>query len=61
MPRALWSFNHAGLHAIPADVPRLAALRSLDIDDFLPSATSLLDSFYACHELIGLLDYEYLD
>ncbi len=55
MPRALWSFNRVGLHALPFSPPE--AIRSIDLQDFLPSARALHQSFYAVHEIIGLAYY----
>lgn len=52
LPRALWSFEQAGLRALPWPAPG-AALRLRHIDDFLPSAAALNDSYHALHELIG--------
>jgi len=57
MPRALWSFERVGLHAIPWPTPR-TAIRAAGIGDFLPSATAILQSFYALHEIFGMLYYE---
>ncbi|MBV9584594.1 MAG: YdcF family protein [Alphaproteobacteria bacterium] len=52
MPRALWSFQHAGLTPLPWPAPRdYARLRR--IDDVLPSAAALHDSSYALHEMTG--------
>jgi len=56
LPRALWSFERVGLKALPWPAPR-SAPRLAEIDDFLPSAAALHDSFYALHELIGGLYY----
>lgn len=56
LPRAIWSFERAGLRALPWNAPRTAT-RMDGIDDFLPSIASLHDSFYALHELIGGLYY----
>jgi uncharacterized SAM-binding protein YcdF (DUF218 family) len=52
-PRATWSLEQAGLHALPWPVPR----KSLDMDqveDFLADPRALAESFYAMHELISL-------
>jgi uncharacterized SAM-binding protein YcdF (DUF218 family) len=56
LPRALWSFERVGLHALPWPAPR-TALRTDGIDDFLPSVGGLRDGFYALHEGIGSLYY----
>lgn len=56
MKRALWSFERAGLHAIPwAGPPTIA--ESDRIADYLPSLGALEDSYYALHEAIGLIYY----
>ena len=52
MPRALWSFQHAGLTPLPWPMPR-DYVRLRRIDDVLPSIAALHDSFYALHEMIG--------
>lgn len=56
LPRALWSFGRAGLHAIPWPVPR-TALKLDELADFLPSSRALDESFQALHEQIGTLYY----
>ena len=55
LPRALWSFNRVGFHALPFS-PREAS-QSIDFQDFLPTAKAFNRSFYACHEIIGLAYY----
>src|SRR3984893_4754478 len=52
LPRALWSFERAGLRPLPWPAPR-NVVRRRRIDDFLPSIDALHDSFYALHELLG--------
>jgi len=56
LPRALWCFNHEGLRALPWAVGQTPA-PAIRIRDFLPSLASLQDTFYAVHELIGLVYY----
>ena len=56
LPRALWSFERAGLKALPWPAPR-ASLRLDRPGDFLPRIRALVDSFDALHELIGGLYY----
>jgi uncharacterized SAM-binding protein YcdF (DUF218 family) len=56
LPRALWSFRHEGLRAVPWPVGRTPTFR-MRISDFIPSLHSLQDTFYASHELIGLAYY----
>lgn len=56
LPRAIWSFERAGLHALPWPAPR-AALHVDELDDFLPNIGALQDSFHALHELIGGVYY----
>ena len=56
MARALWSFRAVGYRVIPSPT---AEGRSppLSIAAFLPQAPALLRSYYALHELIGLVWY----
>src|SRR6266446_6117066 len=56
LPRALWSFERAGLQPLPWSAPR-SVVRLRRIDDFLPSIAALHDSFYALHEMFGGLYY----
>jgi uncharacterized SAM-binding protein YcdF (DUF218 family) len=58
LPRAIWSFERAGLRALPWPAPR-AALAVHRLEDFLPGAGALDESFYALHELIGGLYYRF--
>ena len=51
-PRALWSFERAGLHAIAWPAPR-TQLEFDQITDFLPNTEALQQTFYAMHEIIG--------
>ena len=52
MPRAIYSFEHTGIEAIPA--PTRFASRAEPIwEDFIPSAKAGLSTFYAVHEWIG--------
>jgi len=56
LPRALWTFRHAGFTPLPWPAPRTA--QRLDrVSDFLPSTGALVDSFNALHELIGSIYY----
>jgi uncharacterized SAM-binding protein YcdF (DUF218 family) len=56
MPRALWSFEHVGLHAIPWPTPRTTPdVRR--IDAYLPNANALAQTFVALHEILGLVYY----
>jgi uncharacterized SAM-binding protein YcdF (DUF218 family) len=59
LPRAIWSFERAGLHALPWPAPRRTRFMVVfsQIDDFLPTTTALNQSFHALHELIGGLYY----
>src|SRR5665213_744095 len=56
MRRAVWSFERAGLHAIPWPAPRTYD-EADRIDDYLPRTSALLDSYHALHEAIGLAYY----
>jgi uncharacterized SAM-binding protein YcdF (DUF218 family) len=59
MLRALWSFDRASLHALPycTDSCRAHPIDFFDVEMFLPSATAFCDTYFAFHELIGLLYY----
>ena len=56
LPRAIWSFEQVGLHAIPWHTPR-TPVEAEKIEDFLPNTAALEESFYGLHELIGGLYY----
>jgi uncharacterized SAM-binding protein YcdF (DUF218 family) len=52
LPRALWSFERAGLRAIAWPVPRTAPQWD-EFADFMPQPKALQSSLYALHEMIG--------
>jgi uncharacterized SAM-binding protein YcdF (DUF218 family) len=56
MRRALWSFERAGLHAIPYPAP-LTYDEDDRLADYLPSIGALERSYHALHEAIGLAYY----
>jgi len=56
MRRALWSFERAGLHAIPYTAP-LTFDEDDRLADYLPSISALERSYHALHEAIGLAYY----
>lgn len=56
MRRALWSFERAGLHAIPYPAP-LTFEEKDRIADYVPSIGALERSYHALHEAIGLAYY----
>jgi uncharacterized SAM-binding protein YcdF (DUF218 family) len=56
LPRAVWAFERAGLHALPWPAPRTTR-QAARIDDFLPSIGALRDTTYALHEMIGAAYY----
>jgi uncharacterized SAM-binding protein YcdF (DUF218 family) len=56
MARALWSFDAVGFPVIAAPTPDARTL-SVSAAILLPQVPSLLDSYYALHEMIGLLWY----
>ena len=56
MRRAMWSFERAGLHAIPYPAP-LTIEESDRTADYLPSMHALEASYHALHEAIGLAYY----
>jgi uncharacterized SAM-binding protein YcdF (DUF218 family) len=57
MPRAVWTFEHAGIHAIPAPAARTYVGPGIDWPDLLPDYSSFTRSFFALHEGLGLLSY----
>jgi uncharacterized SAM-binding protein YcdF (DUF218 family) len=59
MPRAKWSFEHAGLHAIPAPAKRFYMGTDIDWIELLPDYSSFELSFFALHEGLGLIYYEF--
>jgi len=56
MRRALWSFERAGLHAIPWPAPATYDVDDRP-DDYLPSTGALEASYHALHEALGLVYY----
>ncbi len=56
MARALWSFRAVGYPVVALPTPGGRQL-SLSLAAVLPQIPSLLDSYYALHELIGLAWY----
>ena len=58
MPRAIAAFERAGFRVIPAPTG-YTTNHSTSWLDFLPRASSLLKSYYATHEAIGLLWYNF--
>ncbi len=61
MPRAAWSFRQQGLEVIPAGVGYPGA-NSGSLNpwlEWLPSASALTNSYYACHEWLGWLTYRW--
>jgi uncharacterized SAM-binding protein YcdF (DUF218 family) len=57
LPRAVRSFERAGMRAVPWPAPETAP-RGASFRDYLPSMGALQDSFYGLHEIIGGLYYE---
>jgi uncharacterized SAM-binding protein YcdF (DUF218 family) len=57
MPRALWCFAHFGVDAVPAPTARTYIKTPIDASMLLPQSTALTDSFYALHEILGLIYY----
>jgi uncharacterized SAM-binding protein YcdF (DUF218 family) len=60
MPRVLWSFDRAGIAAIPARAGMPSSgFDRVELEDFLPGYRGFQDSFYALHELLGLQYYRW--
>jgi uncharacterized SAM-binding protein YcdF (DUF218 family) len=59
MPRAIWAFQHEGLDPIPLPTARTYLRTPIDAAMVLPQSASLADSFYALHEMIGLVYYKW--
>ena len=57
IPRAMFSFQKAGLRVIAAPTDYRAKRTPLSWWDFLPNTSSLQDSFFALHEYLGILYY----
>src|SRR4051794_12131038 len=57
LPRAIRSFERAGMPAVPWPAPETRSGGS-HLGDYLPSIAALQDSFYGLHELIGRVYYE---
>jgi len=57
MPRALWAFAREHIVAIPAPTERTYIKTPIDAAMLLPQSTALADSFYALHEILGLIYY----
>ena len=58
MRRAVIAFRRAGFAIVPAP-SRFEAAPGYEFDDFLPRVTALLRSYYAVHEWIGCVWYEW--
>ena len=56
LARALWSFRAVGYPVVPSPTTEDTS-RSLSLAAFLPQIPALLKSYYALHELIGLVWY----
>ncbi|MGD9615301.1 MAG: YdcF family protein [Alphaproteobacteria bacterium] len=57
LPRALRSFERAGMRAVPWPAPETAP-RGARLRDYLPTMSALQDSFHGLHEIIGRFYYE---
>jgi uncharacterized SAM-binding protein YcdF (DUF218 family) len=56
LPRAIWSFERVGMHAIPWPAPR-SSLRLDQAQYFVPQSRAFEESFHVLHEIIGSLYY----
>jgi uncharacterized SAM-binding protein YcdF (DUF218 family) len=59
MSRVLLSFNLTAIHALPycTDTCQRSRNNSFDVNDFIPSTLALSESYYAFHEIFGLIYY----
>jgi uncharacterized SAM-binding protein YcdF (DUF218 family) len=57
LPRAVRSFERAGMQAVPWPTPETVPHGS-SLHDFLPNMSALQDSFFGLHEIIGGFYYE---
>ncbi len=57
MPRAVATFKKAGFHVIPAPTV-FSSYKHISLMDFMPNAPAFLKSYYAIHEMIGLVWYQ---
>ena len=57
MSRALSAFARTGVTAIPAPTAFRGPIR-IDLKAFFPSAKSLLDTYFAAHEVVGKVFYD---
>jgi uncharacterized SAM-binding protein YcdF (DUF218 family) len=60
MPRAMLSFQKAGMNAIPAPTEYRAKRTPLMWPDYLPSSSALETTYAALHEYVGLLYYRFV-
>jgi len=58
MKRAAWAFSREGFDVIPAPTAP-TVIEPLDATAFFPQSVSLADSFYALHEMLGLVYYRW--
>ncbi len=57
MPRAVWSFQQAGIVVVPAPCDYSSSRRARTLLDWLPDAGVFENSVQALHEYLGLLYY----
>ena len=51
-PRSRKEFEAAGMHVLPAPI-EMPAVVPTAVDDYLPSAKGMLQSYYACYEILA--------
>ena len=56
MPRARLAFEHAGFEVVPAPT-HFYRVEKITLQDFVPRASALLNSYYFFHEVIGYAWY----
>lgn len=59
MPRAVHEFRKAGFEVLPAPTAFIGQDSGLNIFDFLPSPTALMNSYLLAHETLGMLWYRF--
>jgi uncharacterized SAM-binding protein YcdF (DUF218 family) len=57
MKRAIWAFRRFGITALPAPAPPNRLIPGDQFGAWVPSVSALSDSYFAIHEILGLVFY----